>query len=85
MMYAKILLAADGSAHAYRAAQKTLYLITQNLSKVTLLYVIDPDRYQNELGPNEIDENFITKKRREKLLLTEKLLKDVPYFFYLLL
>ncbi|KRG13991.1 hypothetical protein ACA30_13800 [Virgibacillus soli] len=75
-MYSKILLASDGSAHAYRAAKKVLYLNTENHSKVTLLYVIDPDKYYKDLGSKQLNESFITKKRQDKLQLTEKLLNQ---------
>jgi len=80
-MYLKILLASDGSNHAYRAAESALKLVTENLTNITLLYVIDPDKIKKATGQSKFDESFLLQKREEKLQLTEELFmkRGVPY------
>lgn len=78
-MYSKILLASDGSSHAFRAAESALKLVTENLTNITLLYVIDPNKIKQEHA--KFDESFLLKKREEKLQSTEELFikRGVPY------
>lgn len=49
-MFQKILLAADGSEHAYRAAQKAAHLASiEGGARITLLYVIDPSSSKHDI------------------------------------
>ncbi|QBP42376.1 universal stress protein [Paenisporosarcina antarctica] len=72
-MYSKILLASDGSNHALRAAESALKLVTENFTKVTLLYIVDPNRIKKAPANSKYDEIFFRQKREEKLQSTEDL------------
>lgn len=71
-MYSKILLASDGSSHAFRAAESALKLVSEP-TKITLLYIIDPNKLPKSAGNKSFDEGFIREKREEKLQSTEEL------------
>ncbi|WP_019415410.1 universal stress protein [Paenisporosarcina sp. TG20] len=71
-MYSKILLASDGSKHAFRAAESALKLVSE-LTEITLLYIIDPNKVSKAPGNTKFDESFLREKREEKLQSTEEL------------
>ncbi|UFT98269.1 universal stress protein [Radiobacillus kanasensis] len=74
-MFSKILLASDGSAHALRAADKTIALAEHNPSAhVHVLYVVDSTKSKYDVlhHSNSIE---IDLKRKEKLEMTEQKLK----------
>ena len=71
-MFKKILLAADGSSHSLRAAEKALELAKKNkASKVDVLYVVDGNTSKQDVlhSWNSIG---VETKRREKMNLIEK-------------
>jgi len=72
-LYSKILLASDGSEHAFRAAKAALKLVTKDVSTITLLYIIDPNKLSKTPNIKKFDEDFIKQKREEKLQKTEEL------------
>lgn len=72
-LYSKILLASDGSEHALRAAKAALKLVTKDITKITLLYVLDPNKLKKSPNRTRFDEEFIKQKREEKLQKTEEL------------
>jgi len=72
-LYSKILLASDGSEHALRAAKAALNLVTKDITKITLLYVLDPNKLKKSHNSTRFDEEFIKQKREEKLQQTEEL------------
>lgn len=80
-MYSKILLASDGSNHAVRAAESALKLVTENFTKITMLYIIDPNKFKKVAGNSKFEESFLLQKREEKLQETEQLFirKGVEY------
>lgn len=73
-MYSKILLASDGSEHALRAAKAAIKLVTKDVSKITLLYILDPNKLGKAQNGTKFDDAFINQKREEKLRKTEELL-----------
>ena len=80
-MFAKILLASDGSSHAEKAAQEAVKLIQSGQpSEITVLYVVDSSTSKADVlaeGSKEV----LLQKRKQRLESTEKILKDkaVPY------
>lgn len=71
-MYHKILLAADGSKHSLRAADKaiTLAKLNQN-TKVEVVYVVDSKTSKADVV-RQWDEFGVSEKRKERLKETEE-------------
>ncbi|MFB4165601.1 universal stress protein [Alteribacillus sp. JSM 102045] len=78
-MYQYVLIAADGSEHAYRAAQHAVGLLETG-GTIDVVYVIDGSKSKTDVLHTG-DKELITKKRREKLKNIEELLneKQVSY------
>lgn len=73
-MYAHILLAADGSENAERAAQEAVKVASET-SLVEVLYVISVDEAKEEMLHTQTPESlFLT--RRRKLATIERLLRE---------
>ncbi|TGB05341.1 universal stress protein [Halobacillus salinus] len=80
-MYQKILLAADGSEHSIRTAERAAELATlQGDGEVTIIYVIDGDQSKTDVL-TEGDRATIEKRRHERLQPIEKIMdeKKVPF------
>ncbi|OIJ17066.1 universal stress protein [Anaerobacillus alkalilacustris] len=84
-MFKKILLAADGSEHSIRAAEKALAISkTSNESSIEVIYVIDGSTSKSDVLSN-FDVKAITEQRKAKLRPIEELLvkDDISHKFHL--
>jgi nucleotide-binding universal stress UspA family protein len=71
-MFKKILLAADGSSHSLRAAEKAIEMAKSfRESKVDVMYVVDGNTSKQDVL-NSWNSMGIEKKRREKMNFIEK-------------
>ena len=71
-MFKKILLAADGSSHSLRAAEKAIEMAKNNReSKVDVLYVVDGNTSKQDVLASW-NSMGIEKKRREKMNFIER-------------
>ncbi|RFU62047.1 universal stress protein [Peribacillus glennii] len=79
-MFRKILLAADGSHHALRAAEKAAEMATMNEAGITVLYVVDSSTSKTDILL-EGDRGAVNDRRRQRLAPIENLLneKDVTH------
>lgn len=79
-MFQKILLAADGSEHSYRAAEKAVALAKLSNGSIHIVYVIDGSTSKADVL-SHFDISSINKKRKEKLKPIEKLMLEgeVPH------
>ena len=80
-MFNKILLAADGSEHSLRAAEKAIFL-TQNNPEATIeiVYVVNSETSKSDVL-RELDTDAITLKRYQKLVPIQEKLKQVKVDF----
>lgn len=75
-MFKKILLAADGSDHSIRTAERAAELATlQGDGEVTIIYVIDGDQSKTDVL-TQGDKATIEKRRHERLQPIESILED---------
>jgi len=75
-MFKKILLAADGSAHSLRAADKAIDLATYDSeANVVVLYVVDSKTSKADVLRN-LDTEGIAQLRQQKMLSIEKKAQD---------
>lgn len=75
-MFKKILLAADGSAHALRAAEKAIDLARNySESHIVVLYVVDSKTSKADVLRN-LDTDGIAQLRQEKMYSIEKKAKE---------
>ncbi|PLT33708.1 universal stress protein [Bacillus sp. V5-8f] len=79
-MFRKILLAADGSEHAFRAAEKAAEMATWKKARITVLYVVDSSTSKNDVLL-EGDRGAVNERRKQRLSPIENLLaeEDVEY------
>ncbi|MCA0969718.1 universal stress protein [Halobacillus litoralis] len=80
-MFRKILLAADGSDHSIRTADRAAELAhLQGDSSVTIIYVVDGEQSKTDVL-TEGDKVTIEKRRHDRLKPIESILgeKEVPY------
>ncbi|MBA2174613.1 universal stress protein [Halobacillus locisalis] len=80
-MFKKILLAADGSEHSIRTADRAAELAhLQGDGDVTIIYIVDGEQSKTDVL-TEGDKVTIEKRRHERLQPIEQILeeKDVPY------
>jgi nucleotide-binding universal stress UspA family protein len=76
LMFTKILLAADGSAHSVRAAEKAFELATYNKeAKVEIVYVIDSKHSKDDVIHNWGED--ASDKRKEKVQLIKQKAKHL--------
>ncbi len=74
-MYNKILLAADGSEHSIRTAERATELARlQENATITVIYVIDGDRSKSDVLSGG-DMGMIEHRRHERLLPIEEMLE----------
>jgi nucleotide-binding universal stress UspA family protein len=69
-MYNKILVAADGSAHALRAAEHAIDIARYDSDTLLIIaYVLDPDQVKNDVlqNWNTLNQTDIRKKRVQKV------------------
>lgn len=79
-MFNKILLAADGSAHSFRAAEKAINLAKGNdNAKIDIVYVVDGSTSKADVLANWNSD--VNAKRKEKLKYIEDKAKEaeVPF------
>lgn len=70
-MFIKILLAADGSEHSLRAAEKAIILAkNNNEAKITVLYIVDSSTSKADVLRNS-DMQGIAEKRKERMQSVE--------------
>lgn len=74
-MYNHILLAADGSDHAFRAGKQAAQLAKASGGKVDVVYVVDGETSKAD-NLNHSYQYVLEKKRREKLKRVELVLKE---------
>ncbi len=75
-MFNKILLAADGSAHSLRAAEKAIYLAETNPeAKIAVVYVVDGSTSKSDVLATW-DSKDVTEKRKEKIKNIEEKAKE---------
>ncbi|NHN33226.1 universal stress protein [Paenibacillus agricola] len=75
-MYQNILLAADGSAHSFRAAEQAIHLAKGNPeAKVVILYVVDSETSKSDVLRN-LDTKVIDERRLEKMGTIEKVARE---------
>jgi nucleotide-binding universal stress UspA family protein len=75
-MFKNILLAADGSIHSQRAAEKAVQLaLLQTGSIITVVYVIDGQTSKEDLL-HHYDKSVVQEKRRKRLESVELLLNQ---------
>lgn len=80
-MYQKILLAADGSEHSIRTAERAAELaLLQGNGEITIVYVIDGDQSKSDVL-SEGDHGMIEQRRQQRLKPIEEILtnRNVPY------
>ncbi|QVY61105.1 universal stress protein [Cytobacillus gottheilii] len=80
-MFNKILIAADGSDHSIRSAEKALHLGEQNpQAHFTVVYAIDGQTSKEDIL-HHYDQSIVLEKRRQRLEPIINLLeqKDVAY------
>ncbi|WP_062512822.1 universal stress protein [Halobacillus sp. KGW1] len=80
-MFAKILVAADGSKHSFRAAEKAGEIAAmQEDAEVTVLYVVDKEKAKSDVL-NAGDKETIDQRRKERLQPVEAIYKEkeVPF------
>ncbi|SDJ11202.1 universal stress protein [Alteribacillus bidgolensis] len=73
-MYLRVLIASDGSDHAYRAAQHAVKILGDD-GNIDIVYVIDETKSKTDVLHTG-DKNLVSKKRRDKLKDIEELLKE---------
>ncbi|WP_226576632.1 universal stress protein [Halobacillus litoralis] len=75
-MYKKILLAADGSEHSIRTAERAAELANlQGDGEVTVIYVIDVDQSKSDVL-SEGNQALVDQKRKQRLHPIEEILKE---------
>ncbi|MCO1603086.1 universal stress protein [Desulfosporosinus nitroreducens] len=80
-MFNKILLAADGSEHSIRAAEKAIILTQNNPeAKIEIVYVINSEASKADVL-RELDTDAITLKRNQKLLPLQEKMKQAKVDF----
>ncbi|MBH0228665.1 universal stress protein [Halobacillus yeomjeoni] len=80
-MYKNILLAADGSEHSVRTAERAAELaLLQGDGEVTIIYVIDREQAKSDVL-SEGDQGMVDQLRHKRLSPIEELLEErnVPY------
>ncbi|MGI8317078.1 universal stress protein [Halobacillus mangrovi] len=80
-MYKHILVAADGSEHSVRTAERAAELaLLQGDGEVTIVYVVDGEQSKSDVLA-EGNKSLIDQRRHERLEPVEKILKDkqVPF------
>ncbi|WNF37516.1 universal stress protein [Bacillaceae bacterium IKA-2] len=66
-MFENILLAADGSVHSLRAAEKAICLIkNKETADIKVVYVVDSSTSKSDVLKN-LDDHDIAEKRKQKL------------------
>lgn len=75
-MYQKILLAADGSEHSIRTAERAAELaLLQGNGEITIVYVIDGEQSKSDVL-SEGDHGIIEQRRQQRLKPIEEILTD---------
>ncbi|MBN8237218.1 universal stress protein [Halobacillus kuroshimensis] len=80
-MYKNILIAADGSEHSIRTAERAAELAGLQMgAKITIIYVVDVDQSKTDVL-TQGDKTVIDQKRKERLEPIEDVLqgKDISY------
>jgi nucleotide-binding universal stress UspA family protein len=80
-MYKNILLAADGSEHSVRTAERAAELaLLQGDGEVTIVYVVDGEQSKTDVL-SEGDQSLIDQRRHERLQPIETILEEkrVPF------
>ncbi|MGP4069826.1 universal stress protein [Halobacillus sp. B29] len=75
-MYKKILLAADGSGHSVRTAERAAELARlQGDGEITIIYVVDGEQSKSDVL-SEGDKGMIERRRHERLNPIEQILES---------
>ncbi|MYL32417.1 universal stress protein [Pontibacillus yanchengensis] len=86
-MYKKILLAADGSDHATRAAHHAAHLATiEPDATITIVYVVDPASSKHEVIAEGRSSTYLEELRHERVRPVEEIVeqKGVSFDYKLL-
>jgi nucleotide-binding universal stress UspA family protein len=76
LMFERILLASDGSAHAARAAEHAVHLAQLHpATKITVLYCIDGSTSKSDVLQEE-GRTALLQKRKTRIQSTEKVLEE---------
>ncbi|SDP24058.1 universal stress protein [Halobacillus sp. SY10] len=75
-MYQKILVAADGSEHSIRTAERAAELVNlQEDGEITIVYVIDGEQSKSDVL-SEGDQGMVEQRRQQRLKPIEEILQE---------
>ncbi|WP_096188896.1 universal stress protein [Evansella halocellulosilytica] len=81
-MFEKILLAADGSSHSQRAADKAIFIAEKvEKSMITLIHVIDELPSSSRMFDEEIPPRAVPEQSKKRVELIEQKLINAGIFF----